>query len=713
MTAVRPTPAAVTASAAGRHPLAPMFAPSSIAVVGASATPGKAGHAMVQALRHFPGTLHPVNPRGADVLGRPAIASLREAPGTDLAVLVVPPEVVPTALEDAAAAGVRAAVVCAGGFAEAGPQGARIQEHALRIARGAGIRLLGPNTSGFMNPVDRTTANFMPAVADLAPGTVGVVAQSGGINLAISFLLARAGVGLRLGAGLGNAADVSFPDVLDFLADDDATTAVALHVEGVADGRALVAAVRRTVARKPVVAFCVGRSDVSAFARSHTGAMTGSWALTRAALAQAGAVVVDDLDDLVAALAVLRLVRVPPARDVGVGLVTGQAGPGLVVADALGARGVGLPALADRTRERLAHLLPPLTYQANPVDTGRPGETFPGVLAAVAGDPGVDVVGVYALDEPGVLDPAEAVRAAGVAGRVVVASGGPESALAERRRALDAAGVPFLTSPGALAAGLVAVVTDARARAVPDDEPGAVGGRVLGRALDEHEAKALLGVYGLRTPRRIAADDRAAAHAALDALGGPHAAGGQGAPVVVKVLDAAVAHKSDVGGVHVGVRDHAALDAALDAIDAIGAGVRGGAPVARRYLVEEMAAPGVELIVGGLRDAVFGPVVLLGLGGVGAELAGPPVLRLAPLSLARALEMVDALPAAVLDGFRGAPAVDRPALAAVLRAVGTLVSEHDDVTEVDCNPVRLTPDGPIVLDALVVAGRQEERDGWE
>lgn len=716
MTAVRP--AADEAVEPAGHALAPLFRPASIAVVGASASPGKAGYAMVQALRGFPGVLHPVNPRGGEVLGRPAIGSLREAPGTDLAVLVVPPDVVPGALEDAAAAGVRAAVVCAGGFAESGPEGARLQERALAVARAGGIRLLGPNTSGFMNPVDRATANFMPAVADLLPGTVGVVAQSGGINLAIAFLLARAGVGLRLGVGLGNAADVSFADVLDFLAADERTTAVGLHVEGVADGRALVGAVRRTVARKPVVAFCVGRSDVSAFARSHTGAMAGSWALTRAALEQAGAVVVDGLDDLVAALAVLRAVRVPAAREVGVGLVTGQAGPGLVVADALGARGIVLPALAPTTRERLAGLLPPLTYQANPVDTGRPTETFPAVVEAVAADPAIDVVGVFALDEPGALEPSAAARGAtagaGAAGRVVFATGGPDAALADRRRALDALGVPLLTSPGALATGLAAVVADARARAVRDvvPEPATAAvptqpagpARSIGRTLDEHEAKTLLAGYGLRTPRRVVADDRAAAHAALAALGGP---------VVVKVLDARVLHKSDVGGVHVGVRDPAALDAALDAIDAIEVPGDGGAEAGerRRYLLEELAPAGVELIVGALRDAVFGPVVLLGLGGVAAELAGPPVLRLAPLSPERALEMVDALPSAVLAGFRGAPAVDRPALAAVLRAIGTLVSEHDDVAEVDCNPVRLTADGPLVLDALVMTGRTEERHG--
>lgn len=703
MTAVRAVGPTTADDGPAEHPLAPLFRPASIAVVGASANPGKAGHAMVRALRGFPGPLHAVNPRGRRVLGRAAVASVREVPGTDLAILVVPPEVVPDALADAAAAGVRAAVVCAGGFAETGPDGARLQERALAVAREAGIRVLGPNTSGFMNPVDRTTANFMPAVAELAPGPVGVVAQSGGVNLAISFLLARAGVGLRLGTGLGNAADVDFADVLDFLADDAATTAVGLHVEGVADGRRLVAAVRRAVARKPVVAFAVGRTDVAEFARSHTGAMTGSWAVGRAALRQAGAVVVDSLEDLVAALAVLSRARLAPAERVGVGLVTGQAGPGLVVADALAAQGVELPPLAPATRERLATLLPPLTFQANPVDTGRPGPTFPDVVAAVAGDPGIDVVGVYALDEPGALDPVAAVR--GAAGRVVLASGGPEAALAAHRPGLDAAGVPLLASPGALAVGLGAVVADARARVVTDAPDAAPPARRVGRTLDEDEAKSLLAAYGLPTPRRLVAADRAAAHEALDALDGP---------VAVKLLDAGVLHKSDVGGVHLGVRDHAALDRALDAIDAIDAietvaGVgadpvrAAGARPPRRYLLEEMAAPGTELIVGAIRDAVYGPVVLLGPGGLGAELAPDPILRLAPLSAARAAEMARALPAAVLAGFRGAPPVDVAALARVLRAVGTLVCDHGDVAEVDLNPVRCTAQGVVVLDAVVLA----------
>ena len=686
------------------HDLDALLRPRAIAVVGASASPDKAGHAMMQALGGFAGELYPVNPRGGTVLGRTALTSLGELPGpVDLAILVVPPQVVPGAIEEAAAAGVRAAVVCAGGFAESGPEGRALQERTVEAARRGGVRLLGPNTSGFMNPVDGVFANFMPAAAALRPGTVGIVAQSGGINLAIAFLLERAGIGLRLGVGLGNAADVGFAQMLDFFADDDTTTAVGLHVEGVADGGALVAALRRVSARKPVVAFKVGRSDVGDFAKSHTGSLTGSYALTRAALAQAGAVVVDGLDELAAALQALRSVRLPaaPRSATGVAVLTGQAGPGLVIADTLGARGVRVPELAPATLDRLGDLLPPLTYQRNPVDTGRPSETFPDVLRVVAAEPGIDAVGVYALDEPGVLDPVAAVE--GAAGRVLYATGGPAAAIERHRERLDRIGVPLYSSPGDLATGLAALVSDAAARAVPDAQPGTAT-RTIGRDLDEDEAKTLFEAHGLRTMRRRAAADRVAAHEAVDELGAPES------PVVVKVLDAAVLHKSDVGGVHVGVRSHAELDTALDAIDRIDGTAQ------RRYLLEEQAPPGTELIVGGIRDAAFGPVVLLGLGGVGVELAGPgsePTLRLAPLSAERAAEMVDTLPAAVLDGFRGAPAVDRAALATTLLAVSDVLTQHHDVTEIDLNPVRVTAHGPVVLDAVVVRDPEAVRTPGE
>ena len=685
--------------------LTPLFQPRAIAVVGASAAPEKAGYAMMQSLAGFPGPVYPVNPKaaaaGESILGTPAIAAPADAAEqVDLAVLVVPPQAVPAALADCGAAGVRAAVVCAGGFAESGEAGERLQEETAAVARAHGIRLLGPNTSGFINPADAVCASFLPAVRTLQPGSVAVLAQSGGVNLALSFMLQQAGVGLRLGVGLGNAVDVGFADILDHLADDEQTTAVALHVEGVTDGAALMAAVRRVAERKPVVALKVGRSDVGDFARSHTGALTGSYELTRAALAQSGAVLVESPAELVDALSVLGRTRLPAAEDPGVGIITGQAGPGLIIADALASAGVRMPDLTEASTARLGELLPPLTYQRNPVDTGRPGATFPDVVATVAADPAIDVLGVYALDEPGALDPSTALD--GVAGRVVFASGGPAEDLAVRAAALAERGIAMVDTPDRLARGLIALVGDARARHALEHETAAPAPgepRTLGATLDEDAGKSVLESLGVPAGARRVATTHDEAHRALAELG---------APVVVKILDAEVLHKSDVGGVHVNVRSAEDLDAALRAIDAVPAGTGStdtGSAGSRRYLLEEQAADGVELLVGGLRDEAFGPVVVLGLGGVDVELAGAVAHRVAPITPAAARAMVRALPPSLLAGHRGKPAVDVDALAAVITAVGEVLTTYGDATEIDLNPVRMTAAGPVLLDALVVTAQ--------
>ncbi|MCX7523292.1 acetate--CoA ligase family protein [Microbacterium sp. STN6] len=676
--------------------LDPLFAPKSVAVIGASASPEKAGYAMMQSLSTFAGPLYPINPRAGEVLGHTAYASVgdvEEAP--DLAVLVVPPAAVPAALEQCAAAGVRGAVICSGGFAESGAEGEALQNRVAEIARTTGIRVLGPNTSGFINAADAVCANFMPSVTELAAGGVSIVAQSGGVNLALSFMLARANVGLRIAAGLGNAVDVGFVDVLDHFAADDATTAVGLHIEGVSDGRALMAAVRRVAELKPIVVLKVGRNDVGDFAKSHTGALTGSYQVARQALAQSGAVVVETPTELVDALTALSQVRLPAVEAPGVGVITGQAGPGLIIADSLASRHVAVPTLAAATLTAVSHLLPPLTYQKNPVDTGRPGQTFPAIVTAVAGDPAIDLLAVYALDEPGALDPAGAL--AGAAVPALFASGGTIAALDGRRAALSAMGIPLFDSPDALARGAAAVVDDARARlrlryAVAEHDVWQHG-RPLGHVLDENESKQLFEAEGLTLPARRVAADHTAAERALAELGGP---------VVVKVLDAAITHKSDVGGVHVGVRTAAELAQALETIDRIP-----GAPGARRYLIEAQAERGVELIVGATRDAAFGPVVLLGVGGVDVELGGEPILTVAPFGREQALDAIDRLPQSIRAGHRGGVAVDRDALARVLVAVGDVMARHDDIQEIDLNPVRLTSAGPTVLDALVVTAPQE------
>jgi acyl-CoA synthetase (NDP forming) len=681
--------------------LRPLLAPSSVAVVGASTSPAKAGNQLGAALAAFDGPVLPVNPAASEVLGRECFASIGEVgQPVDLAILAVPAAATPAALADCAAAGVRAAVVCSGGFAEAGEEGETLQREVRAVVERTDIRVLGPNTSGFVSPVAGVTATFVPTARVLRPGTIGVVAQSGGVNFTFAFMAAAEDRGVSTAVGLGNAVDVDFTDVISYLAADEATRAIALHIEGVADGRALVEAIGSAVERKPVVALMAGGSGATAaFAQSHTGALAGDFEVAVSALTDAGAVVVGDLTALLDSAYALATVRAKPSARAGVGVVTAQAGPGLLLADALQKGGTALPALTDPTRSRLAELLPPLTYQANPVDTGRPDESLKDVVDAVAADPGVELVSLYTLLEPAAVDLAAVVAGLETDAPVLCATAGPVADVAALREQIAATDVPVLASPERLAAATAALAADARARyldAPPRPAPPERRLAQLPAALDEQGAKALLSLYGVRAPCHWRCDDRGAAQRVLASLGGP---------AVVKALDPRLLHKSELGGVHVGISAPEELEAALDAIDAID-------PRPRAYLVEELAPPGVELLLGGIRDPTFGPLVMLGLGGVMAELLGTTAMTLAPVAERRAAALVDeALPAALFAGFRGLPAIDRDALAAHVAAIGDVLVAYPEVAEVEVNPLRATASGLLALDALVTVAAEEVAEG--
>ncbi|TRW47477.1 acetate--CoA ligase family protein [Georgenia yuyongxinii] len=667
--------------------LEPLFAPSGVMVVGASATPGKLGAVMAESLRGHDAPLYLVNNRAAGMHATIGDALAAAGGEVDLAVMCIPAPATAQALRECAAGGVRAALVCAGGFGEAGPAGEAHERAIVQAVRETGIRLLGPNTSGFFVPGRGLRASFVPGVAAVRPGPVAVVAASGGVNHALAFRLQRAGVGVSLAVGLGASLDVGAEDVLEHLVGDDGTRVVALHLETVKDGPALLRAVERLAAIKPVVALVVGRSDVSEFAASHTGALATSWRTTRALLRQAGAVLVDDEEALVDAVTALAGRRLAPSSAPGVALITAQAGPGLLVADALQSAGVDLPRLSLQTQAAVAEHLPPITFQANPVDTGRPGAGFDRVVAAVAADPAVDALAVYGLTEP-VVDLPAAVARSGAADVVPVLVGvdGPQGDLDQARESAAALGLPLLAGPTALARGLVALVEDARAQYARSVEPApAVEPAHLTGPWDEIRAKELLDQLGVRTPPRRRCTNRSQAHEALGTLGGP---------VAVKLVDAAVLHKTELGGVHLNIRTTAEMDHALDALEAVGA---------RELLVESMAATGVDLIVGARRDHVFGPVVLLGLGGTAAEVMADVAIRSAPLSEQAAADMLDDLQGrALLLGHRSGPVVDRTELARVLTALGGVLRATPAIDEVEVNPLRLTASGLLALDAVVI-----------
>lgn len=675
--------------------LSALFAPRGIAVIGASTDPSKLGSVMARSLATFDGPVVGVNERleaSRDGLFGSVAAAIDAGHGPiDLAVLCIPAPLCAPALERAAQAGVRAALVCAGGFAEVDETGAEHQAALAEVADRHGVRVLGPNTSGFLAPHRRIHATFVPGAATVPAGGVGVVAASGGVNHVLAYRLASAGYGVSIAVGLGNAVDVTSADVLEHLTSDPETTAIALHIESVADGARLLEAVRRAAAVKPVVALVVGKADVGDFAKSHTGALATAWRTTRAVLAQAGAVVVDNEQELVTAAGQLSLSRLGPAVAPGVALVTAQAGPGLLVMDELRSARVAMPLLASETQDGVGRLLPPMTYQANPVDTGRPGATFGKIVSTVAADPGIDLVAVYALSEPDALDLGVTLREASAPIPITVGTGGTDAETTPERDKLIADGIAAHDGPAALAQAVIALVRDAQQQlrlASPLHDavlPTAVSAAIDDtQAWDEHDAKQLLDLAGIATPRRHAYATVADARSALTDLA---------APLAVKILDSAVLHKTDIGGVHLGISTQPALDAALDALAQISA---------QRVLVEEMAPGGVDLIVGARRDPVFGPIVLLGLGGTIAEALADVAIAAVPLRAADVEALVDQLAgAAVLRGWRGGPAVDLDSLAGVLAALGQLLADHPYLDEIEINPLRITREGLVALDAVI------------
>ncbi|SEA85926.1 acetate--CoA ligase family protein [Variovorax sp. YR216] len=670
--------------------------PRSIAVVGASVDAAKAGSQALLSLKSFPGTLVAVHPREKEIQGVTCYPTFAELPEpVDLAILAIPAQHCVQAAKDAAARGVGGVFIISGGFGETGGQGAKLQEQLAEVCRSTGLRLLGPNTSGFINTHERCVASFVPGVDQLKKGSVAVVAQSGGVNLSISFLLDQLGKGISLAVGLGNAVDVNSADVIEMLGTASSTKAIALHLEGVPNGRALNEALRKVTPFKPVVALVAGRADIGEFAVSHTGNLMGSHARTVSALQQAGVVVVNSTEELAQAAAALADGRLPPKQKNGIGLVTGQAGPGLLIVDGLKCADVDVPLLSPDSIKGIEALLPPMTFVKNPVDTGRPSPTFPQVVTAVAQDQNVDAVLVFGLSEPAVLNPVEALKPAKAAtGKpVIFGSLGLAHDLQGPFEELMHEGIPAVRSPERLVLVAAALDADSRAqwrlanseggsRTANNDQPRLQG------PFNEDTAKALLAKYGVSSPARRLCIGRAEALKAFEELR---------KPLVVKIAADDVPHKTEVGGVFLNVRDQAGMEKALASIERIPTETPG------RFLVEEMAGEGVELIVGAVRDASWGPCVVIGLGGILAEAVSDSSVRLAPLTELDAQEMLSSLRGKkVLDGFRHLPKCDRASIAKVAIALGDLLEEHPEIAEVEINPLRVHADGALALDALVV-----------
>jgi acyl-CoA synthetase (NDP forming) len=687
------------------------FEARSVAVVGASDTATKIGGTPVDLMRRFgfAGRIHPVNPRGGLIQGLPAHRSLQAiGEPVDLAILAVPEQLVEEAIDDAIAAGVGAAVMFTSGYAEVGEAGRRAQAALTARVRAGGLRMLGPNCLGFMNAARGVYATFtpLPRTGLLAPGPIGLVSQSGAFG-AYAYALARErGVGFSKWITTGNEADIDAADCLEWLAHDPDTRVIMLYLEGARDGpklrRALAAA---HAARKPVVTVKVGRTTLGATAAvSHTAALAGDDAVYDAVLREYGVYRARTIAEFFDVAASASIVGLP--RDRSIGLFTISGGVGVLMADLAHDARLDVTPLPQPAQD-LVRSWVPFAGTVNPLD----------ITAQVTNDPAlIERAARLMLEQGGYASWIGFMVASGLSPNMwpvyeALIAGlrrdHPDVVLAlstllsrENRQRIESMGCLVCAEPAdaVRAIGALADFAEAFDRPVPQGLPPAAPARpIAAGAASEPQGLAWLAEAGVpAVPHRVArsADEAVAAARAF------------GGPVALKVVSADVTHKSDVGGVRLGLLGDDAVGAAYDAIHA---SVRRHAPAARidGVLVAPMVRGGVECILGARRDPVFGPMVMFGLGGVFVEVVGDVALRSAPVTREQALQMIGTTRAAtLLAGARGQPPADLEALAAAIVALSRAAAEAGDTLEsIDVNPFLALPaadGGGMALDAVVV-----------
>ena len=696
-------PSAPSPSRIDLDSLEPLFRPRSIAVLGASASPTRIGGRPVAGLiaNRFEGGIYPVNPRSETIQGLPAFASVKDIPGpVDLAICTVPAKVVMPVLRECADKGVRALLVFTSGFAEVGEH--RAQDAMAGLAREAGIRLMGPNCMGLVNFRSRAIGSFHPAFCEeITPGAIGLVSQSGAFG-ALCYVLARErGQSFSYMFTTGNEADVDVGDCTAFLAEDPDTKAILLYMEGCRNGPKFLEALERARANaKPVIAIKLGRTAAgAAAAASHTAALAGEDAVYDAVFRQLGVYRAESIEEF---FDVGRscVVGTLPGND-RVAMITVSGGVGVLMADDADRRGLTVPPLPEAAQRRMRELVP-FAAPRNPIDvTGQVLNDFSLLDQAVdlaAGNGGYGSVISFQGSVGRNPDMREGSRRGWL--RRKAAHPGMHFAVCgfsapDYVRDLEAAGIPVYEEATHATRAIAAMAGFARSFRARRPRPGAIPPAELPDGpmseLAALEALAAAGVPTVPTRHARTAGEAAAAGEAL------------GFPVAVKVLSPDLLHKSDVGGVRLGVGDGAA---AAEAFTSIVAACRAAAPEAMidGCLVAPMMTGGVETILGAKRDPVFGPIVMFGLGGIFVEALGDVTFRAAPIDETEAHAMIRSIAAwPILAGLRGRPACDLDALAAALARLSLFAAANEATVEsVDVNPFLVRPDGAVALDAVLV-----------
>ncbi|HYX85705.1 MAG TPA: GNAT family N-acetyltransferase [Gaiellales bacterium] len=680
--------------------LRPVLVPATVAVVGASARDGSIGGALFQNIVDggFDGRAYPVNRSGDSVAGHaayPSVAAIQQP--IDLAVIAVPAGAVLAAAREALEAGARALCVISAGFAETGPAGADAEDHLLALVRAHGARLVGPNCLGIVSAEAHLNATF--ARTGMPPGNIALSSQSGAVGLAVIDEAAARGLGFSAFVSIGNKADVSSNDLLEYWEDDPAAAVIALYLESFGNPRRFARIARRVARRKPILALKAGATPIGERAAlSHTAALAGSNAAAEALFHQAGVLRAHTLEEFEDALQLLATQPLPRRRRLAI--LSNAGGLAILCGDACAEAGFELAALSDQTRAHLSALVPAEATVLNPVDLlgSATAETFAAAAPLVLADADVDALIVLAAPTAVVSTEAAAQAISAVWERasrdkpvLMVTPGGepahgpvpcyryPEAAVRALRKATDRA--TWLRRP------------HGRFRQIPSDraEAHAVIDAALAAPdqpwLPADAARRLLSAYGIPHVAQRVVTNTADAVDAARRLGYPLAVKG-GSPG---------AHKTDVGAVVLGVADEAALTAALDQVG----------PAA---VLQPMVEGGVELLAGAVQDPVFGPVVAFGPGGIWTEVIGGATVAAAPMTDVDAEELVTSGKAgALISGFRGYPPADVPALVDLVLRVAALAEDFPEVAELDLNPVMALGNDCVAVDGRIRIARAPAR----
>ena len=699
------------------HPLDSFFAPDSIALIGASRDLEKIPGRLLSMLRknEYPGKIYPINPNYGDIDGLkcfPSIADVGQP--IDLAIVIIPARAVLGALEQCAAAGVKNAVIISSGFAEEGGDSAAMQDAIVALAKRTGMRISGPNAEGFLSEVQKVAATFSPTV-DVKPGHVplvatvrriAIVAQSGGIGFAIKHRAKALGVAISYCVSAGNESDLGAGEFLDYMVQDASTDVILLFIEGIRDvDKFLAAAGRAAEAGKPVIVTKVGRSGAGErAAASHTASMAGWSAAYDAVFAKYGFIVSNDLDEAVTIAAALTSNPLPEGDRVAVLTVSG--GAGIWGADTVALQGLQVPELSAGIQTEIKKLLPSYGAAGNPIDVTAQGVHSGGLQNSIdllsVSDEVDAILVVLSLSSDTRMPFKQAELKPVIDARrkpIVFYSYTLPSAFA--RSEFAACGAVVLSGLTHAGVAMRRMVERARFKLAPKADAAApplrdLSAHLKSATLSEHDSKSLLRAAGITVPDEVLVTEKSGLDAAVARVG---------FPLVAKIQSRDIPHKSEVGGVRVGI---AAKGEVFLAYEALLNNARRHRPEAdiQGVLVGPMANRGVEIIVGTLLDATFGPMIMVGLGGVTTELFRDVVYRPAPVSAVEASAMLAELKAApLLNGFRGAAKADVAALSRLIAEVSVLAAQHaSEISEIELNPVLVHPEGQgvTIVDALVV-----------